>query len=318
MGSTGNTLAAFRLQETSNVENVKVTDLTFTQNTASGNKSAYSNVTLYNGSTALATAGSASSTAAGYTYKFHFATPPVIQQNGTLVLTLKGDASSYTSGGATDNSTSTFAIATTTDITALGASSNLASTVTGTATGNTMTVLRTTLTPSATALGSQTSRVKSSVDNLANITVTANSAGSGLLRTLQLTFSGNAIGASTTVGNFILRDANNVDVTDAASYNASTTGSSCSAGSCTMLWTFSTSTNPLVISAGGSYTFTLQTNDTGFATASGSASVSLSATLQDTAAMTYYDNSSATGSTISLPSTVVPQNITNVTFAAGT
>ncbi len=317
MPSTGNLLAAFRFTETTNVENVKITDLTIKQTTSAG-ASAYQNVTISNGSTVVGTSGSASSTSGGFAYVFHFGTPPIVLQNNTLVLTLKGNVPSYTDlGSSLDNTTSTFGIAATSSVTALGASSNISSQISGTATGNTLTVLRTTLTPTATALGSLTSRVKSSVDNLATITLAANNAGSAMVRTLAINFSGNAI-SSTATSSFVLRDTNNVDVTDSTSYGAVQTGGPCTS-SCTLTWTFSTSTNPLVVSAGGSYTLTLQTDDThSFGVGVGSASVSLSATLQTTAALTYYDNSTATGSTISLPNTVVPSSITNITFAAGT
>jgi len=64
MGSTGNTLAVYRFQETGNTENVKVTDLVVTDvasSTAASTLPAFNNVTLWNGSTLLGTAGSASS-----------------------------------------------------------------------------------------------------------------------------------------------------------------------------------------------------------------------------------------------------------------
>jgi hypothetical protein len=76
MGSTGNSLAAFRFTETSNVENVKVTDLTVTDTVSPGAKAAFSNLSLYNGSTLLGTAASAVASGANtYTYGFHFAHP---------------------------------------------------------------------------------------------------------------------------------------------------------------------------------------------------------------------------------------------------
>jgi hypothetical protein len=62
MGSTGNTLAVYRLQETSNIEPVKVTDLTVTDVATANNKTAlpaFSNVQLWSGSTNLGTGGSA-------------------------------------------------------------------------------------------------------------------------------------------------------------------------------------------------------------------------------------------------------------------
>ncbi len=66
MGSTGNTLAVYRFQETSNIEPVKVTDLTVTDvaTTTTGLASlpAFNNLKLWSGTTLLGTAGSAVST----------------------------------------------------------------------------------------------------------------------------------------------------------------------------------------------------------------------------------------------------------------
>jgi hypothetical protein len=62
MGSSQNTLAIFRLSETSNIENVKVTDLIITDtatSTPGPTKAAFSNLSLYNGSTLLGSGGSA-------------------------------------------------------------------------------------------------------------------------------------------------------------------------------------------------------------------------------------------------------------------
>jgi hypothetical protein len=62
MGSTGNTLAVYRFQETSNIEPVKITDLVVTDvstSTATTSLPAFSNLSLYNGTTLLGTAGSA-------------------------------------------------------------------------------------------------------------------------------------------------------------------------------------------------------------------------------------------------------------------
>jgi len=314
MGSTGNSLAAFRFTETSNLESVKITDLTVNQNAATST-TAYQNVSMYNGSTLLGTA-TASSTATGDAFKFHFATAPVVPQNGTLVLTLKGDVASYTAlGGQLDNTTSNFSVATS-SVTALGASSNLPATLTGGATGNTMTVLRTTLTPSATALGTLTGRVKNAIDNLATLTFTANTGGSAMLATTTITFSGSAISTSTSPSNFTLVDANNNNVTATSSFSATQSTSTCSVGSCVVTWTFPTSTAP-VISAGNSYSFTLRANDTGFVVAQGSNSVGLSAAIQNSVDVGYYDNTTGSGSTITLPGTMVPLPITTISFQSG-
>jgi hypothetical protein len=114
-----------------------------------------------------------------------------------------------------------------------------------------------------------------------------------------------------------LRDSNNVDVTSASSFGATESGSACGASTCAITWNFSTSTSPLVISGGTSYTFTLQVNDSALGSASGSNSVSLSVTMADGNGVNYYDNSTSSGTTIALPSTIVPLNISTVSFAAG-
>ncbi len=325
MGSTGNVLAAFRLAETSNVENVKVTDLVVKQTTAA-TSSAYQNVTLWSGATALGTSGSAATTTGGFTYSFHFASPVVVPQSNSVTVTLKGDVASYSalSNAGVDNTTSTFGMATST-VTALGQSSNITSAVTGGATGNTMTVLRTVLTPSATALGNTSNRTKSSVDNLATVTFTANTAGSAMLQTLKLTFSGNAIATSTAtstgggtafLGNITLRDANNNDVTVADGAYTTNNATCATQSSCSVIWTFATTTTPFIVSGGSSYTFTIQLNDTaGTLAASGNNAVSIGATVQQSGDVTYYDAGQVTGAaSVSLPSTIVPLNVMSVTF----
>ncbi|TAM80975.1 MAG: peptidoglycan-binding protein [Acidobacteria bacterium] len=315
--TTGNTLAAFRFTETSNVANVNITDLKVTQNTSSSAQD-FGNVTLYNGSTNLGT-GVAATSSAGWTYTFHFSTAPQVPQNRTLVLTLKGDVPPYSSGGVADNTTSTFGFAATSDVTALTAGSQKAAVVSGTPTGNVMTVLQTTLTPSAVAIDPATGNVRKSVDNAATITVTAASGGSAVLRSLKLTFSGSAITASTSVSDFALLY-NSVDVTTSTANSglgASVTGT-CSASPCSLTWTFPTSTtnSAVVVTGGGSQTFTLRFNSADFATATGQNPVSINAVINGTGDMTYYDNSQATGSTISLPVTIVPLQIVTVSYSS--
>jgi len=111
--STGNTLAVFRFSETSNVENVKLTQLTVVDHVASsGVLAAFSNVGLWNGSTLLGTAASPVRDANGidWDYTFNSLSNLVVPQGNSVSLTLKGDAGSYTNGSLSDNTTSTFEI----------------------------------------------------------------------------------------------------------------------------------------------------------------------------------------------------------------
>jgi peptidoglycan hydrolase-like protein with peptidoglycan-binding domain len=329
MGSTGNTLAAYRFAETSNIENLKITDLTVNQITSS-NSAGFQNVTLYNGSNAVGIAGSAATSTTGFTYAFHFATPIIIPQANSLTLTLKGDVASYNSQPLAERATSTFSVATS-SVTALGASSNFTPTITGGATGNVMTIQRTILTPSATALGATTNRSKSSVDNLANITFTANSAGSAVLQSLKLTFTGNAYATSTAtstptfnsgglgwLNNITLRDQNNNDVLTVD--GATATGTCATASTCVATWNLASSTSPFTISGGTSYTFTLQANDSagaGTNTNSGNITQGLGVSIQGTGDVSYSDSGVISTSTVGLPSTLVPLNVTSISFTQG-
>jgi hypothetical protein len=137
-----------------------------------------------------------------------------------------------------------------------------------------------------------------------------------MVKTLALTFSGSAVTSSTFAGVMSLRDANNQDVV--ASDNAASSTVCTSLTTCTETWTFATTTTPFVISGGSSYTFTLQANDTNLTVATGSASVNLGITVQAVGDVTYYDAGDTTGNVISLPATIVPLNVNQVTFSQGT
>ena len=112
--TSGNTLAVFRFTETSNVENVKVTQLNVLDKVAASTTlAAFSNVSLWNGSQELGTAASPvwDASHGGYDYDFSSFTNALnVPQGNSVSLTLKGDAGSYTNGSLSDNTTSTFEI----------------------------------------------------------------------------------------------------------------------------------------------------------------------------------------------------------------
>ncbi len=213
MGSAGNEVFKVKLQETSNVEDVKVTDLIFTDAITGGSAgvASFQGMTLWDGSTQIGgplnmTIGTSATTS---TVQFSFATPVVVSRNSSKVLTLKGDIADINSLGSTSGSSHKFKIYTsTTDVIALGKDSNASATVTtSSATSNTSTVAQTKLSLSSSLLGSGTNRTRVSVDDIATLNFAANSAYQLTVNTISLKFSGGAV-TGTAGFNVSLIDAN--------------------------------------------------------------------------------------------------------------
>jgi len=343
MGTTGVSLATYRFTETSNVEDVKVTDLNvFDQVTSSTTptKSAFGNLSLYRAtdlSTPLAIAGAGITAASttnpgpGYYYKFHFSSPLVVPQANSVSLVLKGDVSSYSSSGATDNTTHIFKIATSTDtdndtvaetVVALGSTSNTSSAISlVSATANTMTVLRSKLTVTATPLGATSGRSKSTVDDLATITFAADNAGAVVLNTVTITFGGSAPSATTFLDSVQLYDtANGTNMGTGNTTSSACAGTGTAASStCSKTFSLGATTGGYVVSAGGSKSFTLRTNTLNTWAATTGISATLSASISANTDVRYTDGlDTAAVSTISLPATVVPITIQSISFAQGT
>ena len=332
MGATGNTLGIYRFTETSNVEDIKITDLYVVDTVANTGtlKAAFGSVGVYNSAgTLLASAGSAvgsittSSAANGpaYYYKFSFATPVVIPRANSLSLTLKGDVSSYSSSGATDNTTHAFRIATlaqdpTLDtnaevVVALGATSNSSSSVTlSTANANAVTVLRSklTVTGAGPADGVTSGRGKASTDDIGRITFTADSAGAVQIGSVVITYSGSAPSGT----NFF--DVNIVDMYDPTTGTAYDKVASTSAS-----LTYSLADYQL--SAGASKTFYIRLDSTAPQTKAAASGISqtLSASVASTTAVTWKDALDTAASTgLNLEASTIPTSITSVTYAQGT
>ncbi len=340
MGSTGNSLAAFRFTETSNVENVKITDLNIfdTVGSTSTVKSGFGNLSLYNGTTLVGTAGSAVqslnatsgvSNGAGYLYSFHFATPVVVPQANSISLVLKGDVSSYSSSGATDNTTHVFKIATSTDannntqnlaVVALGNSSNAAATTTiSSANGNAQTLLRTKLTVTGTPLGLASGRSKTSVDDLATVNFTADAAGAALLNTVTITFSGSAPQATGTLF-FGAGTTSSVQLYDPANGNSYFPVSGVSGTSLT----FNLATvsgvlgSPYTVSAGTTKNFNLRIkSSSNTSLAQNGVSQTLSATIAANTDVVWTDGLDTAVNTANLPTVVIPVQLQSVSYAAG-
>lgn len=272
MGSTGNSLATFKFIDTANIEPVKITALTITDDvstssgTTTNTKASFTNLTMWQGNTQVGgpvnMADGTGIAAATYKSDFNFAPPLVVPQNGTLVLQMKGDLASYNSNGASDNRIHIFKVNAAAQVTAIGQSSNTSATATvSSATGNQLTVLRSKLTVTGAALGATTGRTRNSVDDVATLTFTADPAGDVNLNSITLKFQGLAVSNGTAINTVRL-------LSGGTDWNGlSSAGSSCTTGagnSCTLSFNFSASTASTTISAGTSKTVTLRLDSSNF------------------------------------------------------
>ncbi|MBI5079267.1 peptidoglycan-binding protein [Candidatus Wolfebacteria bacterium] len=326
MNSTGNSLATFRFTETSNVEPIKINTLIVTATSSNAStRAGFLNAKIYNGSTMIGGPVSASSTggtvpSVSWAYVFNFTTPPVVPQNGSIELELKGDVASNSSAAASSNAAYVFKIASSvTDITALGQGSNTAltsSTITLSPTtavaGNTITTLRSKLTLASAALGATSARVRSAIDDLANLTFTADAADPLTVNTVSLTFSGFAVSTGTSVS------VNLIDPSTGSDWNSGS-ASSCTttSNSCTVAFTY-TGNNIPTISAGTSKTIKIRVNSASFYNAASAGdgltvfinTASSSAT--NGTAINWGDGSTTNG--LNLEATIVPVTVFNGSF----
>lgn len=333
MGSTGNSLATFRFTETSNVEPIKINALTIMASSSNAStRAGFLNAKIYSGSTMIGGPVSASSTGGTapnvtWAYVFNFTTPPVVPQNSSLELELRGDVASNSSQAASSNAVYSFRIASSTlgqsssilDITALGQGSNTAltsSTITlspaAAVLGNNITTVRSKLTLSAASLGATSARVRSAIDDLANLTFTADAADPITVNTVSLTFSGFAVSTGTTVS------VNLIDPSTGADWNNGSASSCIStSNSCTIAFTY-TAANIPVISAGTSKTIKIRVNSASFYNAASAGdgltvfinTASSSAT--NGTAINWGDGSTTNG--LYLESTIVPITVFNGSF----
>lgn len=319
MGATGNTLATFRFTETSNVENVKINQLNVFQQVAatSSVKSAFSNLSLYQGSTLLGTAGAAltaastSNPGAGYYYKFNLSNPIIVPMSGSVSVTLKGDVASFSSSGATDNSTHVFKIATSTDsdndslsetVVAFGNTSNATSAISlSSPTANAQTVLRSKLSLSSTLYGgSQTSRTRSAIDDLAKVTFAADQAGAVVVNTVTITISGGA-NSSTLPASISLIDDSTGSTWGSASITATSTTSVTFSGIA------------FTISAGDSKVVRVRVNSNNTSNTTQQTD-SLSLTINAGTDVAYTTAVSGGSSGVSLPTNFAPYNLVTVSY----
>ena len=299
MGSTGVPLASFDFTDTANIEPIKITDLTVTQNVSSTVLTQYQNLTLWNGSTQIAGPINLSSAAPTYAAVFSgMGTNALVPQGGILTLTLKGDVPSFSvgCGGSSactglENTTSTFQIkaSSTASIVALGKDSNASAThVSGVPTANTLTILRSKLTVTGATTGATSGRTRAASDAVGNLILTADAGFQTTLNTLSLKFEGQAVSSGTTAFVVSLIDPN-TNTNWGGSGNPTCTPST--GNSCSVSFSF---TSGNTVGAGTSKTLRVQLNSSNFFNAA-SAGDSLSVSVKANTDVDYGDGSTTAG-----------------------
>lgn len=302
MGTQANPVLAVLLSA-NNVEDVKVTSLQFLDTITNGSagKTSFANMTLWNGSTQLggAQVPTIADTSTS-TVTFSLSSPLIVPKNGSVTLTLKGDVSDFSSG-AVSNSSHTWSVYSTSTLVSYGASSNQSATVSGSASGNAQTVYRTKLTFTSSVIGSTVGRVRTAVDDLANINWTANSAYQVVLNSVTIKFTGQAVSNGSSAFTVDLLKSDNTALGSASQQTCTpAAGNTCSV----------TFTPDFTISAGQTQVSKVRVNSANFYDAA-SQSESLSVLINATGDLTWND-----GTTVSIPveSSVVPFTVASVQY----
>jgi hypothetical protein len=313
-GTQNQTLGVFRLTETSNVEAVKVTQFNVVDTVSSSTSAIanYSNLQLLENGVSIGTASAASSTGANgagpFVFKFNsFTTPLVVPVGSSVSLTLTGTAGTYNQGSIADNTSSTFAIQTS-SIVAYGNTSNIVvapGTITGSAQSNPQTVVRSYESVTATPVISSTP-LPASTQQIGSITVNSSNAGDTVPQSLTLTFSGNGVTSTFLASTSLyLKDVNGNKL-----LSASTTATS-------VTWASST-LGQYVVSANGSYTFTLWGNLSLAQSATTNTINSLTAQIVNNTDYQYNDANATTGAALlSLTPVQVPITVVSLSSQQG-
>jgi len=244
MGSTNNSLAAFKISNTSS-EDVKITSLNVVENSVNGaTVPSFSNIEIYKSGVMLmgSVAGSSVSTSWKYSFSLNnLSNPLVVPQNSSITIEVRGGVASYASGGAKSNGMYTFSIPSSADVVARGANSARTATIsiTDSTPGKTITVLRTKLSVSAPALsGAAIGHVQSSADVVASINFSADPAYDAKVNNVILTLSGLASGSALTDGMTV--NGNLIDADTGANLGSSS-AASCQVASSRCVLNFSPS-----------------------------------------------------------------------------
>ncbi len=333
MGTSGNTLASFNFNETSNLEDVKLTTINVLDVTTSSAPS-FSGLQLWNGANLLGTVQSytavATTTAGGKAYVYSFTSLnnsqgyAYVPKNSTVNFTLKGNVNSL-SNGAVDNSIHTFEIATSSyaatynlDIVGQGATSGKAANVTlNSVSGATsQTILQNALTVTYAGQGSQTNPAKSASAVLASLTFTPQNSNGAALNTVNVTFAGNAVNTTssfpTSSTYLALGSMVNGQLQVSTKYGAATR--TVSGSNVVDSWNFGNATSGLNISSPLTLYLVADTTQTNIGNTN--APVSLYPEIVSTSDIQYTDGTSGSATTnIGLPaSTLTPISLNNISW----
>ena len=302
MGSTNNSLFTINLRADDN-EDIEVRRISFTNIIVDGaaGMPSFSALSLYDGAIRIAGPLGLTLNAAGTlgTVEFSLVTPITVAKGATRTIELRGNVASRIAGSAVSGSGHTFRIVAAADVTAIGRDSKIAVGVFGTpATANQMRVYRTNLTLASAREGVAIARVRRTLDNIARISFTADSADRLQIRSVRITFAGIAL--PPTLFNVVL-----IDPVAMSAWGGSGTGQ---ASAVTTSVNFAGINH--WISAGGTANVILRVDSSGFANP-GAGTESLSVTINAVGDVVWNDGTTAS---INLEARVVPFSVVDVTY----
>ena len=297
LGTNGVILGQYRLTA-NNSEDIRINSLTLTLVGAPGTPPAtFNGIEIYNGATKVASCPSLSATSPTFTTVCQFSAIPssTVLKNATNTYTVKASVADFTTSPASHNVAYNLKINAGTSIEAYGVASNTASTIAGVVSplsSNTQTTLRTKATAALTPLGSLSGRVRTSTDDIANLTVTADSAYGVEFKSVTLKSAGAACPTTGTHLINLIDNETNGPVATASPINCTAPGTT------TLILT-----TPFTITQGNSKVFKVRLDSSAFLNA---ASTSDSFSLAINANTDFVWQSQGTTETLNLPSTATP------------
>lgn len=301
MGSRANDVLRFRIVN-DNVADVRISDVVITDSIASnsGMRSSFTNFYLYDGGTLVAgplQLTLSSPTSGSLTFSLPNQTV-VVPRNASRDLVVRADVADASSGGAVSGSVHTFAVSTV-------AARALPTGVIAAVTMSNVLVLPITIHAtdqafSSSPLGATNSRVRTSVDDVATLSIAADGAQSLEFSTLRLTLSGGALSGAPAFGVQLIDPNTNVALGAASTQTCTPAGSSC-----TVLFS-----PAYTISAGTTKTVKIRLDSSNFTNGAGSGDA-LSILIASAGDFTWSDGVS-TG--IEISSTLVPFTVATMGY----